>query len=121
MTPSAPTPRHTVLRSTLVVGVCTMLSRVTGLLREVLMAYLFGTTLAKSAFDVAFQVPNLFRNLFGEGALSAAFVPVFSESLEKEGLESANRLVGKIITLLGLSLAGIVVIFLFYVGHFVSE
>jgi len=58
-----------------------MLSRVLGFLREVLMAHFFGTTLAKSAFDIAFKFPNLFRRLFGEGALSAAFVPVFAEAL----------------------------------------
>ncbi|MDA0989873.1 MAG: murein biosynthesis integral membrane protein MurJ, partial [Verrucomicrobia bacterium] len=56
--------------------------------------------LAKSAFDVAFTVPNLFRRLFGEGALSAAFVPVFAETLEQDGLDKANQLAAKVGTLL---------------------
>jgi len=72
------------------------------------MAVLFGTSLSKSAFDVAFTIPNLFRRLFGEGALSAAFVPVMTETLTKEGLEDANKLVSRAMTMLGVSLAAIV-------------
>ncbi len=83
-----------------VVSTFTMLSRVLGFLREVLMGYFFGTTLAKSAFDIAFKFPNLFRRLFGEGALSAAFVPIFAEALENEGPEAAKQLAGKVATLL---------------------
>lgn len=78
----------------------TGLSRLLGLVREILMAWMFGTSLAKSAFDVAFLIPNLFRRLFGEGALSASFVPVFTETLEHDGLAEANRLAGRIGTIL---------------------
>lgn len=99
-----------ILRSSHIVSVLTALSRVMGLLREMLMAYLFGTTLFKTAFDVAFQIPNLFRNLLGEGALSAAFVPVFSESIEKDGPEAAHRLAGRVMTLLATVLAVIVLV-----------
>ena len=88
------------LRHARVVSLFTTLSRILGFVREVLMGYFFGTTLAKSAFDVAFRIPNLFRRLFGEGALSAAFVPIFAETLEKEGPEAANRLAGKVATML---------------------
>lgn len=102
--------RHSVLRSTAIISACTTLSRILGLLREVLMAGLFGTSLAKSAFDVAFRIPNLFRRLFGEGALSAAFIPIFTESLEKEGVEKANVLAGKIMTMLGVVLAAVVIL-----------
>jgi putative peptidoglycan lipid II flippase len=93
-----------IFRHARVVSIFTGLSRLLGLVREILMAHYFGTTLAKSAFDVAFKVPNLFRRLFGEGALSAAFVPIFSETLEKEGPEAAKQLAGKVITLLAVSL-----------------
>ena len=93
-----------VLRHTAVVGAFTTLSRALGFVREILMAVYFGTSLAKSAFDVAFRIPNLFRRLFGEGALSAAFVPVFSAALHREGPEAANRLAGRIMTMLALSL-----------------
>ena len=88
-------------RSSAVVSACTGLSRILGLLREVGMAYFFGTSLAKSAFDVAFVIPNLFRRLFGEGALSAAFVPVFAEEMRREGKERANALAGRVSVLLG--------------------
>ncbi len=102
--------RHSVLRSTAIISVCTTLSRVLGLLREILMARFFGTTLPKSAFDIAFKIPNLFRRLFGEGALSAAFIPIFTESLEKEGVEKANGLAGKIMTMLAVVLAAVVIL-----------
>jgi len=92
-----------------VVSLFTTLSRILGFLREVLMGYFFGTTLAKSAFDVAFRIPNLFRRLFGEGALSAAFVPIFAETLEKEGSEAANQLAGKVATMLATVLSMITV------------
>jgi len=82
-------------RSWAIVRTCTALSRVLGLAREIGMAFLFGTSLAKSAFDVAFVVPNLFRRLFGEGALSAAFVPVFAETMKQEGQDRANELAGR--------------------------
>jgi len=89
-----------VFRHAYLVSLFTGLSRLLGFLREVFMAQYFGTTLAKSAFDVAFRVPNLFRQLFGEGALSAAFVPVFSEAIEKDGLVAAKQLAGSVATML---------------------
>jgi len=89
-----------ILRSAAVVGAMTAVSRVAGVVREQLMAYAFGTSLAKSAFNVAFQLPNLFRRLFGEGALASAFVPVYTDVLEKEGPEEANRLFARVAGLL---------------------
>lgn len=98
------------IRSAALVSVCTSVSRVLGLLREILMAWFFGTALAQSAFVVAFKIPNLLRRLFGEGALSAAFVPLFTESLEKEGRDAAWELAGKVMTLLAGVLTGLVVV-----------
>lgn len=92
--------RGGLLHSTAVVSSLTGLSRLLGLVREILMGYFFGTTLAKSAFDVAFRMPNLFRRLFGEGALSAAFIPVFTKSLADEGREGARRLGGRSLLML---------------------
>jgi putative peptidoglycan lipid II flippase len=94
-----------VLRRAALVGAMTGISRLAGLVREQMMAYFFGTGLAKSAFDVAFRIPNLFRRLFGEGALSAAFIPVYTEVREREGAEAANRLAAKIAGLLIASLS----------------
>lgn len=89
--------RHApVLRSVALVGSMTAISRVLGLFREWLMAIFFGTSLQKSAFDVAFRIPNLFRRLFGEGALAAAFIPAYAEARKSEGPEAANRLASRI-------------------------
>jgi putative peptidoglycan lipid II flippase len=98
-----------IFRHVRVVSTFTTVSRILGFLREVLMAHFFGTTLAKSAFDVAFRIPNLFRRLFGEGALSAAFVPIFAEALENDGPEAANKLAGKVATMLATVLTMITV------------
>lgn len=100
--PSSPLSTHAprVLRSAAMVGAMTGISRVAGLVREQLMAVAFGTGLVKSAFVVAFQIPNLFRRLFGEGALSAAFIPVYVETRKREGEAEANLLVGRVAGLL---------------------
>jgi putative peptidoglycan lipid II flippase len=90
---------HKVLRHATVVGVMTAVSRVAGLVRELVMAYLFGTSAAQSAFVVAFRLPNLFRRLFGEGALSNAFIPVFTETLHKEGKEAASTFAARVMGL----------------------
>uniref|UniRef100_A0A832I1Q2 Probable lipid II flippase MurJ n=1 Tax=Eiseniibacteriota bacterium TaxID=2212470 RepID=A0A832I1Q2_UNCEI len=67
------------------VGAATMVSRVLGLVREQVMATLFGAGLATDAFNVAFRIPNLLRDLFAEGAMSSAFVPTFTAVREREG------------------------------------
>lgn len=68
----------------MVVSVLTLLSRVTGLVREAVMSASFGVSPVLSAFAIGFMVPNLFRRLFGEGALSAAFIPAYAEQLKKD-------------------------------------
>ena len=73
----------TIARSTGTIGIAVMLSRILGLIREQVFAGLFGAGTANDAFVVAFRVPNLLRDLFGEGALSAAFVTVFSDYDQK--------------------------------------
>ncbi len=79
-------------RSTAFFSIATGLSRVAGLVREVFAASYFGTSPAMSAFTVAFQVPNLVRSLFADAALQGAFVPVFTEQLEKGNKVEAYRL-----------------------------
>ena len=98
-----------VIRFAFTVGGFTMLSRVLGMVRDILTAGFFGTSLAMSSFVVAFRIPNLFRALFGEGALSSAFVPVFMESRRHEGEEAAWRLARRVTTLVGAVLLGIVI------------
>ena len=106
--------KKSVIRSAGIVGAFTSLSRLLGLTRDVMMAGFFGTSLMMSAFAVAFTVPNLFRRLFGEGALSSALVPVLVETREKEGDGAAWQLVNRVLLLLGvfLSLVSLVVIVL---------
>jgi len=87
------------LRNVFTVGAFTMLSRVLGLVREVLQACLIGAGIAQSAFALAFAVPNMARKLFGEGALTAAFVPVFKGEVETVGLEKAERLARIVMTM----------------------
>jgi len=79
------------LRSVTTVGSFTLLSRVSGFLRDVLTATYLGAGAAADAFFIAFQFPNLFRSLFAEGAFSAGFVPIFTQILARDGQERAKR------------------------------
>ena len=85
-------------RASGVIAAAVMLSRLLGLVREVLFNALFGTA-AMGLFLIAFRLPNLLRDLFAEGALSTAFITVFSQKLEKEGSASAWALASKMLTL----------------------
>ena len=78
-------------RSFATVGVFTMISRVLGFARDVLIAAVLGTGWVADAFFVAFRFPNLFRRLFAEGAFNSAFVPLFSKRLEGDGESAARR------------------------------
>lgn len=90
--------KSTILGSAGVVAGATAFSRVLGLLREQVMAFFFGAGLATDAFLTAFRVPNLLRDMFAEGALSAAFVPVFKEKLVNASDKEAFRLADIVIT-----------------------
>ncbi len=96
------------LRHAKVTGMGTLLSRVLGLVRDILSAAVFGTSGAMDAFVLAFTVPNLFRSLFGEGALSAAFIPVYTELCEKDGEEAGRRLLSRTFAWLALVLIVVV-------------
>ncbi len=88
------------LSATLIMSLATTLSRISGLVRDVVVARLFGAGLATDAFFMAFTIPNLLRRFFAEGSLTAAFVPVFSEVVSKRGEEEAQRLANRCATLL---------------------
>lgn len=98
------------ISSTRVVSALTLLSRILGLIRDALCSHFFGAGAVYSAFAIAFQIPNLFRRLFGEGALSAASIPVFSTLLEKQGRAAACRFASRLLTLLLVVLAGLAVL-----------
>ncbi len=92
------------LRSSLVVGIMTMFSRVLGLVRDVVVAFYFGSQAEADAFFVAFKIPNFLRRLFAEGAFSQAFVPVLSEYRSKRPKEAVQALVNRVAGTLGLTL-----------------
>ena len=92
------------LRSTAVVSSMTLLSRVLGLVRDVIFARFFGAGLVMDAFFVAFKIPNIFRRFFAEGAFSQSFVPVFAEYDENRSPEEVRELAARVSGTLGLIL-----------------
>ncbi len=101
------------LRSTSTVGAMTLLSRVLGLARDLVFARFFGAGLGMDVFVIAFQIPNFLRRMFGEGAFSQAFVPVFSEYRRKKSPAEVRDLADRVAGTLGLILLGITVIGVF--------
>jgi putative peptidoglycan lipid II flippase len=100
----APRPRRRLSSSAAIFSIATAVSRVAGLARDIIAASYFGTTRAASAFTFAYQIPNLVANLFAQAALSAAFVPVFTELLQQGRKRDAFRLASSLfwIILIGL-------------------
>ncbi|MEC8281106.1 MAG: lipid II flippase MurJ, partial [Pseudomonadota bacterium] len=88
-------------RAIATVGGLTMVSRVTGFLRDVSIAALLGAGPIADAFFVAFKLPNFFRRLTGEGALTVAFVPLFAGRLEQQGKVAARHFASEVAALLG--------------------
>ena len=104
-----PTERP-VISSAKRIGLCTLVSRVTGLIRDMLLVQTFGLSWVQDAFNYAFQFPNLFRRLFGEGAVAAAFVPTFTKTIEQEGREPAWRLLARTLALLTVTLIAVILL-----------
>ena len=109
---------HEIVRNLSVVSFFTLISRILGLLRDVCIAYFFGAGMATDAFFVAFRIPNLFRRLFGEGGISASFIPVYSDNLAKKSNADSEGLFKTVFTalffiLLFLSLIGFLFSFFF--------
>jgi putative peptidoglycan lipid II flippase len=103
-----------IARSTAFFSIATAASRVVGLLREVIAASYFGVQGAMSAFTVAFLVPNLIRALFADAALQPAFVPVFTEQLEKKNYREAFRLASTLLLLVTMILGAIAALFILF-------
>lgn len=82
------------------VGGLTMVSRLLGFIRDILIAFVLGTGFIADAFFVAFRFPNLFRRLFGEGAFNAAFVPLFAKKLEGESASAARQFSNQVASVL---------------------
>ncbi len=103
-------PKSHILRSASVVGAATFASRITGFFRDVVLAYFFGTGIQMQAFIIAFRLPNLLRNLIGEGATNTTLVPVFSKLLSQDRREEFLRLSQFLFKLMLISLIGIVIL-----------
>lgn len=87
-------------KSASIVSLLTLVSRITGLMRELLMASTFGASAMTDAFNVAFRIPNLFRRFFGEGAFSQAFVPVLAASKAQQGDDATRLVISRVATVL---------------------
>ena len=97
--------KRNIARAAGILGSATMLSRILGMIRDMVVSRLFGAGLATDAFFAAFQIPNMLRRFFAEGALTAAFVPTFSSTLARRGDEKARELANTCFTLLTIIMA----------------
>ncbi|GFO68309.1 putative lipid II flippase MurJ [Geomonas limicola] len=102
--------KRNIARAASVLGAATMLSRIMGMLRDMVVSRLFGAGLATDAFFAAFQIPNMLRRFFAEGALTAAFVPTFSEWYTNKGEEETRALANVCFTVLTIVMAAITAI-----------
>ncbi|MBX9727076.1 MAG: murein biosynthesis integral membrane protein MurJ, partial [Rickettsiales bacterium] len=98
----------------LTVGFFTFLSRISGFVRDVLMANLLGAGVLSDAFFVAFKLPNFFRRLFAEGAFNAAFIPSFSSILTSDGRDAAIKFAGEVMSVLLLVLLVLNAVFILF-------
>lgn len=101
-------------------GVATFLSRIFGLVREQVFAAFFGASLASDAFQIAFRIPNLLRDLFAEGAMSAALVPTWVETSQKEGDRRAWRLAGLVFRVLFVAVGIFAIFGILTASHWVA-
>jgi putative peptidoglycan lipid II flippase len=104
--------RSSTARNTAIFGGLTGLSRIAGLFREILAANYYGTSGPMSAFTVAFLIPNTVRSLFADSALSGAFIPVFSELIEKKRRAEAFRLASTLFMVMFAALAALTAVFI---------
>ncbi len=112
--------KSTIAKSAATVGIAVMCSRILGLVREQVFAGLFGAGFANDAFVVAFRIPNLLRDLFGEGALSAAFVTVFSAYDANRSKDDTWRLASNVLTFMLVLLSILTLLGIVFSGPLVS-
>ncbi|MDD5568333.1 MAG: lipid II flippase MurJ, partial [Candidatus Omnitrophica bacterium] len=101
---------HAIAKSAGIIAMATFISRLLGFLRDVVIARLFGVYVYAQAFVIAFRIPNLFRDLVGEGAANAAFVPVFSEYAARHTQEEFWELANVVLNLLVVILMSITIL-----------
>src|SRR6267143_6745938 len=92
--------KESTAKSAFMVGAGILISRIIGVVRQRVFGYYFGVSLAADAFNAAFRIPNFLQNVFGEGALSASFIPVYANLLARKDEREANRVASAVLTLL---------------------
>src|SRR6266446_3979439 len=109
-------------RHAMMVGAGILISRIIGVIRQRVFAYYLGTSDAAGAFSAAFRIPNFLQNVFGEGALSASFIPVYANLLARGDQKEASRVADAVLTMLALTTSIIVLVGVlttpFFVGLF---
>src|SRR5215471_17888150 len=106
----APPPQPSIGRSAFLVAAAIFLSRIFGLVRERVFAHYFGISAIADAFRAALRIPNALQNLFGEGVLSASFIPVYAKPLAEGNRREAGRVAGAIFSLLALTTSVLVAV-----------
>src|SRR5437667_1085996 len=104
----------------MMVGAGILISRIIGVIRQRVFAYYLGTSDAAGAFSAAFRIPNFLQNVFGEGALSASFIPVYANLLARGDKKEASRVADAVLTLLALATSVIVLIGVLTTRYFVG-
>src|ERR1043165_8751265 len=107
-------------RSAFYVGAGILISRIVGLIRQRIFAHYFGTSWESDAFSAAFRIPNFLQNVFGEGALSASFIPVYAKLLAQDDEEHAGRVANAVFGILALVTSIIVLIGVLGTPYFVT-
>jgi putative peptidoglycan lipid II flippase len=115
-----PTPERSSGKSAFLVGAGILISRILGLIRQRVFAHYFGLSAAGDAFSAAFRIPNFLQNIFGEGALSASFIPVYAKLLAQQDEEEATRVANAVLGLLALAVSLIVLAGVLATPYFIS-
>jgi putative peptidoglycan lipid II flippase len=97
-----------------------LLTKISGLLRETVFAHYFGNSAAADAYKAAFKIPNFLQNLFGEGVLSASFIPVYANLLARNDEEEGRRVAGAVLSLLSMVVAIIVLLGVLLTPYFID-
>src|SRR6266498_2735384 len=105
-----PVTQRSTGRSAFLIGAGILISRIVGLIRQRVFAHYFGTSAAGDAFSAAFRIPNFLQNVFGEGALSASFIPVHARLLARHDEEEASHVASAVLALLALVTSVIVLV-----------
>jgi len=112
--------RESTGRHAFMVGAGILISRIIGVIRQRVFGHYFGVSLAADAFNAAFRIPNFLQNVFGEGALSASFIPVYANLLARKDEKEAGRVAGAVLTVLALVTSVIVLVGVLLTPYIVS-